>query len=608
MTPLEILSQPRSWTIMGSLRHLLPYSVARSTQGKCSQFPNNDERPHNTRDTQPHPHNSKYPMTQTLESTKSPEVSQETLASFVEDGSGNTPLGNPSPNDLDMGQKRLRADSNQSPSGEKAIAYSSNAFRLGLTTISSEQDKGAILVMSTEKSAIATYKEDTEAQNQASGRSVESGVRASRLQRWRLHWLTAYRVLVAITLVINALILGLLIKLELPRPNVLVATAANLLISILVRQEDLINLSFGLIARIPSSTPLGLRKVIADFHHYGGIHIGCAVSALLWYCVFVYANTRSCITAAQYGGMTNWHWADIITCYVFLVFIAAMCLTAIPHLREKIHNQFERIHRFGGWLSLAVLWINAGITTIIEPSHTPLYKSKSIWLLTAATLVIILPWLRIRRVAITAQSISSREVKLTFPFTNMPYTSTCRFSLSPVIEWHAFATIPSPDGLSAHIIISAAGDWTKRIISAPPSTIWIRNPPAANFLAFSPVFNSLLLVATGAGIGPMLSLLSSPAIARMRSQGRVVRVMWCVYDPNAPHWEFVQDMIRAVDPAPRIFDSRTGRPDMAFEARDLAEKENIEAVMVVSNKKVTNQVVAEVKGHGGAAYGAVFDS
>lgn len=547
-------------------------------------------------------------MTRTLNPSKSPEVSQETLASFVVNGSGNTPLSNPPHNDLDMDQKRLRVDSHQSPSDEKAIAYPSKAFRPGLKTTSSEQEVGARHVMSTQKSAMVTCKEDMEAQNPASGRSVESGVRASRLQRWRLHWLTAYRVLVAVTLVSNALILGSLIKLELSRPNILVATAANLLISILVRQEDLINLSFSLISRIPSNTPLGLRKVIADFHHYGGIHIGCAVSALLWYCVFVYANTRSCITTAQHGGMTKWLWADIVTCYVFLVFIAAMCLTAIPHLREKIHNQFERIHRFGGWLSLAVLWINAGITTIIEPSHTPLYKSKSIWLLTAATLVIILPWLRIRRVTITAQSISSREVKLTFPFTNMPYTSTCRFSLSPIIEWHAFATIPSPNGLSAHIIISAAGDWTKRIISSPPKHIWIRKPPAANFLAFSPVFNSLLLVATGAGIGPMLSLLSSPAIARMRAQGRVVRVMWCVYDPNAAHWEFVQQIIRAVDPAPRIFDSRLGRPDIAFEARDLADKENIEAVMVVSNKKVTNQVVAEVKGHGGAAYGAVFDS
>ena len=30
--------------------------------------------------------------------------------------------------------------------------------------------------------------------------------------------------------------------------------------------------------------------------------------------------------------------------------------------------------------------------------------------------------------------------------------------------------------------------------------------------------------------------------------------------------------------------------------------------MIVSNKKVTDEVVSEVKAHGRAAYGAVFDS
>jgi hypothetical protein len=34
----------------------------------------------------------------------------------------------------------------------------------------------------------------------------------------------------------------------------------------------------------------------------------------------------------------------------------------------------------------------------------------------------------------------------------------------------------------------------------------------------------------------------------------------------------------------------------------------VEAVMVVSNKRVTEEVVENVKGKGGAAYGAVFDS
>ena len=431
---------------------------------------------------------------------------------------------------------------------------------------------------------------------------------SSWLRRFSLHWLTAYRILIALTIVINAVIMVFLVTLKRPLEDILVATAANLLVLILARQEDLINMSFCLIAKIPSSLPLSLRKVIADFHHYGGIHIGTAISALLWYILFVGLNTSQCILRAKQGSMTGWNWADITTCYVFVAIILIICITSIPRLRERFHNLFEFTHRFAGWVSLIVLWINSGISTMADPEHTPLYMSRSIWLLAIATFLIILPWLRIRSVPIRAQPISSREIKLSFPYINMPYTSTSRLSLSPLLEWHAFATIPSADGSSASVIVSAAGDWTERIIANPPERMWIRHPPAANFLAFTPLFNSVLLVATGAGIAPMLSLLASPAVKAMLAAGKKIKVMWSVRDPDATHWQFVQDAIRKVDPLPKIFDSKIERPDVAFEARNLAHFHDMEAVMVVSNKEVTNAVVREVKAHGGAAYGAVFDS
>lgn len=106
----------------------------------------------------------------------------------------------------------------------------------------------------------------------------------------------------------------------------------------------------------------------------------------------------------------------------------------------------------------------------------------------------------------------------------------------------------------------------------------------------------------------MLSLLASPAINRMRSQGRKVKVMWCAAEPEAAHWAFVLAAIRNVDGEAVIFDSKARRPDLAFEARYLAVKKGVEAVMVVSNPKVTKEVVDECKMKGLAAYGAVFDS
>jgi hypothetical protein len=390
----------------------------------------------------------------------------------------------------------------------------------------------------------------------------------------------------------------------------LIATAANIFVAVLVRQEDLINVSFSFVAKTPASLPLWLRKMIADFHHYGGLHIGCSMSALLWYCYFVFLNTSFFLDNINQGVATASMWADMITCYAFLLSILVVCVLAHPHLRVRFHDAFEHTHRFGGWTALIVLWVNAGVASL-NPDSPPLHANPSLWLLAATTFLIILPWTRIRRVPVTAEAVSSREVKLTFPYKAMPYTSTTRFSLSPLLEWHAFATIPSsssPSNPSAYIVISQAGDWTKTIIQSPPTQIWLRKPAAKNFLTFAPLFNSLLLVGTGAGIGPLLSLLSSPAIAQMREQGKQVRVMWCVYDPDAVHWRFVQDIIRRVDPEPKIFDSRDGRPDLACEAAFMKEECGLEAVMVVSNAMVTREVVEGVKRKGGAAYGAVFDS
>jgi hypothetical protein len=486
-------------------------------------------------------------------------------------------------------QQRARADTHQDPHPP----YLERAPQLHASDIEAVVD------------SLPVQKEQSTPSPAGSQRQTQA---KSRLYHIWLHWFTAYRILIGLTFVINVLVLIFLVTLKLPLGGALNAAAANLFTSVLVRQEELINASFDLVARTPSRWPLGTRRVIADFHHYGGVHIGCAVAALLWYIVVTTICTIPFVGISKSGPALGWHWANVVTCYAFLLFILLICLAAIPRLRAHFHNFFERTHRFGGWASLLVLWTNTGVSTRLTPDGEKLYKNAAFWLLAATTILIILPWLRNYTVPVHAQAVSNREIKLTFPYAQMPHMSISRFSLSPLIEWHAFATIPSRDGFNASILVSAAGDWTTRVIANPPNYIWIRRPPVANFLAFSPIFNSVLLVATGAGIGPMLSLLSSPTIAKMKAEGKRVHVLWCVYDPDAPHWRFVQDIIRSVDPVPKIFDSCQGQPDLAFEARYLAQVHDIEAVMVVSNQKVTNAVVREVKACGGAAYGAVFDS
>lgn len=428
-----------------------------------------------------------------------------------------------------------------------------------------------------------------------------------RWRRFYLDWLTLYRLLIFSVVFINLVIL---ISQTVVNPVVealLTATAANIMAAVLLRQEEVINTSFMLVSRIPSNLPFACRKTVGDFHHYGGLHVGCALSALLWYIAFAGLNTVRVFDLLQLGNMTKMLYIDIIVAYAALLAILFVCITATPRLRVQFHNTFEATHRFGGWAALLVLWIHAGITSLTLDTAPPLYTLPSVWMLAITTLIIILPWLRIRRVSINTYPVSAREIQLTFPYASMPYTSTIRISTRPLTEWHAFATIPV-SSTTCKMIISQAGDWTRSIITSPPEQIWIRHPPMLNFLAFAPLFNSLLLVATGAGIGPMLSLLTSPFISRMLCEGRKIKVMWCAYEPHVAHWAFVRDAIGEVDKQPRFFDSRAGRPDVAFEARWMAQTEGVEAVMVVSNPKVTKEVVDECKIAGLAAYGAVFDS
>lgn len=443
----------------------------------------------------------------------------------------------------------------------------------------------------------------------------EAGVAQERAtpRRWKSfcsRWLTAYRVLGAGIMVINLATLSFQVHSSSAVDVFLTATAANITAAVLMRQEDVINLSFKAASRLPLTLPLALRSMVGDLHHYGGVHVGCALSALMWYIAFTAFNTVRVLDFVSRDNMTTILYVDVITAYTALLVILTICITAIPRLRARCHNTFEATHRFGGWTALVVLWIHGGISTLSPDVSQPLYSHASLWLILLTTLLLILPWLRIRRVPITIHPLSAREVQLTFPYARMPYTSTLRTSTSPLTEWHAFATIPL-SSTSAGLLVSQAGDWTRSLIASPPSHLWIRHPPTLNFLALAPLFASLLLVATGAGVGPLLSLLASHhhhPINPMRPHRRNVRVMWCVAAPEAPHWAPVLAAIHAVDADAVVFDSRAGRPDVAFEARELAVSEALEAVMVVSNPRVTRDVVRGCKAVGVAAYGAVFDS
>ncbi|KAF2646514.1 hypothetical protein P280DRAFT_494877 [Massarina eburnea CBS 473.64] len=420
-------------------------------------------------------------------------------------------------------------------------------------------------------------------------------------------WITTRNVLVTIALLANIITLTAVAAQSKISPQIaLDAVSTNILLAVLVRNEHILNFLYWITTLPPHTYPLALRRHLANLHHNGGVHMGCAISSLLWYIGYMYFATKDFVNRRIHNkNMSPLIHINLVTCYAFIVLLVTVCLTALPRFRPKHHNSFEKVHRFGGWAAVAVFWVHAGIGSYL--SKAPLRLQPNLWLVLIITVLLIYPWLRVRCVDITATRFAMNSTILTFPYENMPAVSTMRFSMSPLVEWHAFATLPDfPSTGQSSIVISEAGDWTSSIITSPPTHLYLRNLPVRNFLLSARMFRTVLLVATGAGIGPVLSYLES--ISTETLAGQTIRVLWCARNPYGEPWAFARDIIHRVDPAPRILDSRPQRPDIVREARVMMETEKAEACFVVSNRKVTSELVGVVQGDGGAAFGASFDS
>lgn len=62
-------------------------------------------------------------------------------------------------------------------------------------------------------------------------------------------------------------------------------TLLNLSITILVRQQYVINFMFWLATRAPTSWPLSLRWTLGKVYHHGGLHKGGAMAGTLWFMI-----------------------------------------------------------------------------------------------------------------------------------------------------------------------------------------------------------------------------------------------------------------------------------------------------------------------------------
>ncbi len=439
-----------------------------------------------------------------------------------------------------------------------------------------------------------------------------------RLAWFRYVGLSIYRRLFSVVVVSNLIAIIYILNKNRDPNDLVNAAAANLLALGLARQPLVVNALFLTFGSLPRSAPFWLRRLAAKIYCYGGIHSGCGVAAFIWYTSFVGILThqkvhevhdnRARVTPIVLG------LAWMIESLLFVIIVAAY-----PTIRFKLHDYFELIHRFCSWAVIILFWLLLGLLAeIYTASHQHstigyLARLPAFWMLIIVTLAIIHPWVLLRRVRTEVEPLSSHSTRLHFAYTTIDFGQGLSLARSPLRDWHSFATFPDSPSTSARgttkanpkfsCLISKAGDWTGRVIAEQPTHLWKRGVPVYGFGYVIKLFRRLVLVTTGSGIGPCLSIMGDPNRPSLR-------VVWQTRTPQKTYGEKIIALVKAMDPDPIIIDTSDtgGRVDMLSLVLQLHREFEAEAVAIISNPIVTKSLVWECESRGIAAFGPIFDS
>jgi NAD(P)H-flavin reductase len=218
------------------------------------------------------------------------------------------------------------------------------------------------------------------------------------------------------------------------------------------------------------------------------------------------------------------------------------------------------------------------------------------------TLSVVSPWLTLRKVEVDIVKPSNQVVLARFDYGDTPFPgSSNAISRTPFGEYHGFANIPAPDEPGYRLAISRAGDWTGRFIEDPPDHVWVKGITTSGVARIEELFTKVVYVGTGSGIGPILPHLLAGKVP--------CHLIWATRDPRETFGDAFVDEILAHTDNPLIWNTQThGKPDLSQLALDAVRDHDAEAVIVISNQKLTRRLVHDLESHGIPAYGAIWDS
>lgn len=424
--------------------------------------------------------------------------------------------------------------------------------------------------------------------------------------------LTTYFHLMAFVIMANAIALIIMLS-KLKDPNITAftynqastATAFVLAVGVLTRNGLYINGLVHSINFIFPSAPLRIRSHASKFaYHQGGIHAGCGISALAWYIAYLI------LLCTQFTKDTPLGKAIVALSAIVGLLLLAICALSHSYMRNRYHDLWEYNHRWVGYLTFSLIWVQEILIVIStgireQAVGNRLSTAPSFWAIVFITLCLLHPWIYLHRHKITAVRYSASSIQVTFS-TKKPIPSVIgiRLALTPFGSAHGFATIPKPHQANGFdVLITGLGDWTKNFVNNPPSHIWSRGYPTHGVLRMALLFKPIVLVATGSGIGPVLSFLN------VHTPQHPVRLVWITPRARRDYSPEVLEAIFHADPLATVVDTKIdGRPDIVALAWAIKQARGGEAFGFIGRQETTTEFVAAMEARGVPCLGAIFDS
>jgi hypothetical protein len=329
-------------------------------------------------------------------------------------------------------------------------------------------------------------------------------------------------------------------------------------------------------------------------YHLGQLHRAMAVAGMAWLAVAVALAVPSSLVARMASA-------------IVLAIGIAMARTARDRVRQSRHNRFESVHRLGGWAALGILVVivPVGAARSLPPGSdlTGLLRQPSVLLLATLVLLVAHPWLGVRRLPAEFLAVTSEVVVVALPGRRL-LGEFVRVSREGQ-EWHSFAVATTgSEGPGRYcLVIRRAGDWTERLArdverGRAPARLWVRRMRGYGFMYHAQAYRRVLMVATGAGIGPVLPYLLSRSPVQFE----------CLWIGRRHHAAMGADLVDRIlaSGSVTLIDTSRGRPDVGACVAGVAHR--FDAVFVVSNDVVRDNVARACESLGVPWYGPTFDS